>query len=56
MTGHERTTRISDIASTEPLVAFADEPLRVVVRRMAEVGFNPFSRSSIPKRSDVSWA
>ena len=35
-------TRISDIASTEPLVAFADEPLGVVVRRMAESGLTRF--------------
>ena len=40
--GQEQTTRISDIASTEPLVAFADEPLRVVVRRMAESGLTRF--------------
>ena len=38
----ERATRISDIASTEPLVAFADEPLGVVVRRMAESGLTRF--------------
>jgi len=41
-TGQEGATRISDIASTEPLVAFADEPLGVVVRRMAESGFTRF--------------
>ena len=35
-------TRISEIASTEPLVAFADEPLGVVVRRMAESGLTRF--------------
>jgi DNA-binding MarR family transcriptional regulator/CBS domain-containing protein len=40
--GHEQSTRISDIASTEPLVAFADEPLIVVVRRMAESGLTRF--------------
>jgi CBS domain-containing protein len=40
--GQERATRISDIASTEPLVAFADEPLGVVVRRMAESGLTRF--------------
>jgi CBS domain-containing protein len=38
----ELATRISDIASTEPLVAFADEPLGVVVRRMAESGLTRF--------------
>ena len=36
--GEERATRIWDIASAEPLVAFADEPLGVVVRRMVESG------------------
>jgi CBS domain-containing protein len=35
-------TRISEIASAEPVVAFADEPLGVVVRRMAESGFTRF--------------
>ena len=35
-------TRISEIASLEPVVAFADEPLRVIVRRMAESGFTRF--------------
>ena len=35
-------TRMSEIASVEPVVAFADEPLRVVVRRMAESGFTRF--------------
>ncbi len=34
--------KISAIASVEPVVAFADEPLRVVVRRMAESGFTRF--------------
>jgi CBS domain-containing protein len=34
--------RLSDIASAEPVVAFADEPLRVVVRRMAESGLTGF--------------
>jgi CBS domain-containing protein len=40
--GQERSTRISEIASLEPVVAFADEPLRIVVRRMAESGFTRF--------------
>jgi CIC family chloride channel protein len=31
-------TRLGDVASAEPVVAFADEPLRVVVQRMAESG------------------
>ena len=43
--GEERATRIWDIASAEPLAAFADEPLGVVVRRMAESGFDPPSGS-----------
>jgi CIC family chloride channel protein len=30
--------QIADIVSAEPVVAFADEPLRVVVHRMAEFG------------------
>jgi CIC family chloride channel protein len=30
--------RLADLASSEPVVAFADEPLRVVVHRMAETG------------------
>jgi len=30
------TTRLAGIASAEPIVAFADEPLRVVVHRMSE--------------------
>jgi H+/Cl- antiporter ClcA/predicted transcriptional regulator len=40
--GKAGSTKISDIASTEPMVAFADEPLRVVVRRMAESGLTRF--------------
>jgi H+/Cl- antiporter ClcA/CBS domain-containing protein len=40
--GLEQAARISDIACTEPLVAFADEPLGVVVRRMAESGLTRF--------------
>lgn len=32
-------TRLSKFATTKPVVAFADEPLRVVVHRMAESGF-----------------
>ena len=34
--------RLSEIATAEPVVAFADEPLRVVVRRMAESGLTGF--------------
>ncbi len=40
--GQAGATKISDIASTEPMVAFADEPLGVVVRRMAESGLTRF--------------
>ena len=53
--GQDRATRISDIASTEPLVAFADEPLGVVVRRMAESGLTRFPVLD-PQRSDGLWA
>jgi chloride channel protein, CIC family len=35
-------TRISEIAVVEPLVAFEDEPLRVIVHRMAESGLTRF--------------
>jgi H+/Cl- antiporter ClcA/predicted transcriptional regulator len=42
MPGQAPGTRISEIASVEPVVAFADEPLRVVVRRMAESGLTRF--------------
>jgi CIC family chloride channel protein len=42
MPGQAPETRISEIASVEPVVAFADEPLRVVVRRMAESSFTRF--------------
>lgn len=31
--------RLSDVAQHDPVVAYADEPLRVVVYRMAETGF-----------------
>ena len=34
--------RLSEIATQKPLVAFADEPLRTVVNRMAESGFTRF--------------
>jgi len=34
--------RLAEIASHHPMVAFADEPLRVVVHRMAESGFTRF--------------
>ena len=31
-------TQVSDLARSSPVVAFADEPLRTVVNRMAETG------------------
>ena len=31
--------RLADVAKKDPVVAYADEPLRVVVYRMAETGF-----------------
>ncbi len=34
--------RLADIATPDPAVAFEDEPLRVVVYRMAETGFTRF--------------
>jgi H+/Cl- antiporter ClcA len=34
--------RLSEIATKNPLVAFADEPLRAIVNRMAESGFTRF--------------
>ena len=36
--GEALETRLSEIAFADPEVAFADEPLRVVVERMAESG------------------
>lgn len=36
------TTKLSEIATRNPKVAFADEPLRAVVNRMAESGFTRF--------------
>jgi len=35
---HNPETRLAEIASHDPVVAFADEPLRIVVHRMAESG------------------
>jgi H+/Cl- antiporter ClcA/predicted transcriptional regulator len=40
--GEAPVKRLSEVASAEPVVAFADEPLRVVVRRMAESGLTGF--------------
>jgi CIC family chloride channel protein len=37
-----RAIRLSEIASQNPVVAYADEPLRAVVHRMAESGFTRF--------------
>jgi CIC family chloride channel protein len=34
--------KLSEIATRDPLVAFADEPLRAVVNRMAESGYTRF--------------
>jgi H+/Cl- antiporter ClcA/predicted transcriptional regulator len=36
--GNHSATRIAEIATKDPVVAFCDEPLRVVVQRMAERG------------------
>ncbi len=36
------TTRLFEIATRNPQIAFADEPLRAVVNRMAESGFTRF--------------
>ena len=40
--GEARVKRLSEIATVDPVVAFADEPLRVVVRQMAETGLTDF--------------
>ena len=40
--GDAPAIRLSEIATQNPVVAFADEPLRVVVHRMAESGFTRF--------------
>jgi len=37
---HISPTRLAEIARPVPVVAFADEPLRIVVQRMAESGVN----------------
>jgi CIC family chloride channel protein len=37
-----RAVKLAEIATRNPLVAFADEPLRQVVNRMAESGFTRF--------------
>jgi len=42
MPGQAPTIRLSEIATRKPLVAFADEPLRTIVNRMAESGFTRF--------------
>jgi CBS domain-containing protein len=36
------TTHLSEIVSPDPVVAFADEPLRIIVHRMADSGFTRF--------------
>ncbi len=37
-----RDTPLTELATTEPVVAYADEPLRAVVNRMAESGYTRF--------------
>jgi chloride channel protein, CIC family len=37
--GHGDTRPLGEVAQCDPVVAYADEPLRVVVNRMAETGF-----------------
>jgi CIC family chloride channel protein len=37
-----RNTPLSELATSEPVVAYADEPLRMVVNRMAESGYTRF--------------
>jgi CBS domain-containing protein len=37
--GHGDTRPLREVAQGDPVVAYADEPLRVVVNRMAETGF-----------------
>ncbi|SPE34578.1 CBS domain containing protein (fragment) [Candidatus Sulfopaludibacter sp. SbA3] len=40
--GQPPGTRLAEVADTNPVVAFADEPLRLVVNRMAETGYTRF--------------
>jgi len=42
MSEHAGSVLLAEIATREPQVAFADEPLRRVVNRMAETGFTRF--------------
>ena len=42
MPARAATTKLSEIATQNPQVAFADEPLRTVVNRMADSGFTRF--------------
>jgi len=42
MQAQASTIRLSEIATQKPQVAFADEPLRAVVNRMADSGFTRF--------------
>ena len=39
---HPADETLSDVAVTDPVVAYPDEPLRVVVYRMAETGLTRF--------------
>jgi CIC family chloride channel protein len=47
--GHDRRP-LGEVAQTDPVVAYADEPLRVVVYRMAETGF---TRLPVVESSDT---
>ncbi len=40
--GRWRNAPLSEVATNEPVVAYADEPLRLVVNRMAESGYTRF--------------
>ena len=40
--GPPSDTPLADVASKDPVVAYADEPLRMVVNRMAETGYTRF--------------
>ena len=40
--GHSAHVQLSDLISRDPVVAFPDEPLRLVVNRMAATGLTRF--------------
>ncbi len=46
--------RLAEIATRNPVVAFADEPLRVVVNRMAESGFTRFPVLNPQNRKELA--